>query len=87
MYQIRTGAPVEKVLKKALKSDTHLYEAIKDMMRRIVENPEIGKPLRHEMKYHRRVQMGSYVLLYEIGVNTIFFLDYDHHDKVYKKYR
>ncbi|MCZ7382755.1 MAG: type II toxin-antitoxin system RelE/ParE family toxin [Candidatus Methanoperedens sp.] len=57
-------------------------------MSEILDNPPHFKPLQHEMKGLRRVHIDkSFVLVYEIieADNKVIFLDFDHHDKIYKK--
>ncbi len=50
------------------------------------EEPEIGKPLRNVLKGRRRVQIGSFVLIYEIDKNDnkITLFSFEHHDSAYK---
>ena len=53
---------------------------------KLLRNPELGKPLRHGLRNRRRLHIaGSFVLLYEIAANEVRLLDFDHHDKIYKK--
>jgi mRNA-degrading endonuclease RelE of RelBE toxin-antitoxin system len=46
----------------------------------------LGKPLRNVLKGKQRVHVGSFVLVYSIDKKneTIIFLDFKHHDKVYR---
>lgn len=53
---------------------------------KILRSPELGKPLRNILRNQRRIQIaGSFVLLYEIVGNEVRLLDFDHHNKIYKK--
>jgi len=54
---------------------------------KLLRNPELGKPLRHTLRNYRRIHIeGSFVLLYEIKQNEVRLIDFDHHDRIYKKY-
>ena len=53
---------------------------------KILRDPMLGKPLRNKFRGNRRVHIaGPFVLLYEIVGTEIRLLDFDHHDKIYKK--
>lgn len=57
-------------------------------MDEILQNPEHYKPLRHDLHGLRRVHiMGPFVLLFKIEETTkiVKFIDFDHHDKIYKR--
>ena len=53
----------------------------------IIIEPHHYKPLKVPMQNTWRVQIGSFVLTFEINEeeNLVAFLDYEHHDKVYGK--
>lgn len=76
---------LKKILKKLKKKDRQALNQIEEQIEKILQNPEVGKPLRYDMKHLRRVHVGSFVLVYKIIGNEIRFLDFDHHDKVYNK--
>lgn len=73
------------VLQDLLKRNHMLHDRLAKEIRKILKNPEVGKPLRHSLKFYRRTHVGSFVLLYEIVGHIVRFLDFDHHDKIYKK--
>lgn len=75
-----------KILEKMAKKDKPGLEKIEDHVYKIIANPIVGKPLRNVMKNYRRVHIGSFVLVYKIENEKIAFVDYDHHDRVYKKH-
>lgn len=75
-----------KILEKMAKKDRVGLEKTEDQVYKIISNPIVGKPLRNVMKNYRRVHIGSFVLVYKIENDEIAFMDYDHHDRVYKKY-
>lgn len=44
------------------------------------------KNLRYDLKKYKRVHVNdSYVILFFGDDGTVYFIDYEHHDKVYKK--
>ena len=74
----------EKILKKYRKGDRRVFNQIVAQIEKIARQPEIGKPLRHVLKSRRRVHVGSFVLIYEFHNEELRFLDFDHHDRIYK---
>lgn len=76
----------KKILDKIAKKDKSGLQKIETQIYKIIANPLIGKPLRNVMKNYRRVHIGSFVLVYKMESETITFMDFDHHDTVYKKY-
>ena len=83
-YFLFFSEKLKRVLKKLEKKDRQALRQIEEQINKILNNPETGKPLRYDMKQLRRVHIGSFVLVYKILGNEIRFLDFDHHDKVYK---
>ena len=74
-----------KILKRIKKKDKEIFQRISESIFKIVNNPLCGKPLRNVLRNYRRVHIGHFVLIYEIINSEIRFLDFDHHDKIYKK--
>lgn len=74
-----------KTLKRVKVKDKETFRRISEIILKIINNPLCGKPLRNVLKNYRRVHIGSFVLIYEIVKTEIRFLDFDHHDKIYKK--
>lgn len=85
-YRIVAHPGVQKEIEKLFKKDKIRYEYIKKKLKNLAEQPEIGKPLRNVLKGKRRVQIGSFVLIYEIDKNDnkITLLTFEHHDNAYK---
>ena len=83
-YRAVFSKEVTRVLRK-LKKDRVTFQRVQRAIEKILKEPELGKPLRYDLKHHRREPVGSFVLVYEIRGGTIFFADYDHHDRVYKR--
>jgi len=73
-------------MSKIQKKNKVMFDAVIKKIKEIKENPEHYKPLRYDMKGHRRVHiMKSFVLVFKIDYtnNKIIFVDFDHHDKIY----
>ncbi len=85
-YRIVAHPGVQKEIEKLCKKDKIRYEYIKKKLKIMAEQPEIGKPLRNVLKGKRRIQIGSFVLIYEIDKNDnkITLLTFDHHDNAYR---
>ncbi len=89
-YEIKPE--LEKILQKLKKKDPVSHNAVIKKIREVVncEDPDHYKPLRYDMKNKKRVHpTSSFVLVFEYNKQqqSISFLDYDHHDNVYKKNR
>jgi len=75
-----------KKLAKLKKKNRKLYSIIRKKIIEVLENPEHFKELRNVMKGTRRVHiMKSFVLIYQIEGKYIKFMDFDHHDNIYRK--
>ena len=73
------------ILSKLSKKDRQAIKRIEAEILKISQNPLVGKPLRNVLKGYRRVHLDPFVLVYEIKGDDVRILDYDHHDKIYKK--
>jgi YafQ family addiction module toxin component len=79
---------LDKILQKLAKRDRKQFDAITKKIDDILAEPHRFKPLRGDMKGARRVHIQkSFVLIYEIDeqTKTVRLLDYEHHDKIYRK--
>lgn len=84
-FKIAFSEDFKRILKRLKKKDRFTYKKVTAQIVKIVNNPISEKPLRNVLRNYRRVPVGSFVLIYEIYQQEIRFLDYDHHDKIYKK--
>jgi len=79
----------KKFEKKVLKLKGKEVFNLLDKVIEIISSEDLNryKNLRYDLKRYRRVHVnGSYVIIfYDDETNKVFFVDYDHHDKVYKK--
>ena len=85
-YNIQFENVLEIILQRLKKKDYILYQRIIHKIIEISKNPELGKPLRNVLKGKRRVHVGSFVLVYSIDKKneTVIFINFEHHDKVYR---
>ena len=63
--------------------DTIMKEQIKKNITKIIERPEIGKPMRYTRKGTRESYIGPYRLAYAYlkNENNLIFLDFYHKDE------
>lgn len=76
---------IVRILARHKKKDRRLFQEIENQIEKVIREPTIGKPLRYTLKNRRRVHVGSFVLVYEFNNGELRFIDFDHHDKIYKK--
>ena len=77
---------IVKKLKKLKKKDRVQFEAVRKKIKQILKNPHVYKPLKNILKGRYRVHIGHFVLLFVIHEKerVVEFIEYEHHDKVYK---
>ncbi len=85
--RVAYSSQFEKALTLWKKKDHFLFEKLVKQIEKVTENPAIGKPLRYSLKNRRRLHIDPFVLVYEFYNNELRFIDFDHHDKIYKKYK
>ncbi len=89
MYSHEITQPLQRILNKLSKKDRVIYEQVLKKIDEIINSPNVEhyKNLKYDLKDKKRVHVGSSVLVFKFikGENKIFFLDYDHHDIIYKK--
>ena len=63
--------------------DAEIQKSIKNKIAKIIENPEIGKPMRYTRKGTREVYVGHFRLSYAYykDKDTVEFLDLYHKDE------
>lgn len=78
-----------KTLKRLYKKDRTTYDSLMNKIEEILNNKDIEhyKNLRYDLKSEKRVHVGSFVLIvsYDKEQDYVIFLDFDHHDKIYKR--
>ncbi len=89
MYNFKFNDKVERIIHKLSKKDTKLYNRLLKKIDEIINSESIEhyKNLMYDLREFKRVQVGEKVLVfkYDKSNNTISFLDFDHHDKIYMK--
>ena len=79
---------LQKILNRLSKKDKNLYEHVLKKIEEIIgcSGIEHYKNLRYDMKDKKRVQIGHFVLVFKLVKkdNKIVFMDFDHHDNIYK---
>lgn len=86
-YEIKPD--LQKILSYLKKKDKEAFNQIYNKIAEIITtDPEHYKNLRYDLKHLKRVHIKkSFVLVfsYDKEKQFISFLDYDHHDNIYKK--
>lgn len=86
-YRIVFTPLLDRIIRRLRKKDPDLARAIALRFPKLEQAPELGKPLKHALRNFRRMHIeGSFVLLYEIQNQNVVLVDFDHHDRIYKKY-
>ena len=89
MREFEIRPELDKKLIKLSKKDKKVYETVMKKIYEIVNSSDIEhyKNLRYNMKEYKRAHVGHFVLVfsYDKGKDFIYFEDFDHHDKIYKK--
>ncbi|HLC85738.1 MAG TPA: addiction module toxin RelE [Candidatus Nanoarchaeia archaeon] len=85
-YDIKPN--LQKILNKLSKKDKVAYEAVLNKIQEIINSEDVEhyKNLKYDMKNLKEVHIAkSFVLVfnYDKTNNSISFLDYDHHDKIF----
>lgn len=78
-----------RILKKLKKKNPKQYGIICKKRDEVLHNPTRYKNLRYDMSDRKRIHIDKhFVLVFKIDLNdkVVKFLDYDHHDRIYKKY-
>ena len=75
-----------KVFEKDVKriKDASVVERLEKQVRKIIKNPDSGKPLRYGMKNERTVYVKPYRLIYSVDENILILLKFEHRKKVYR---
>ena len=65
--------------------DAAVRERIKRQVAEIVERPDIGKPLRHQLKGELTVWVPPWRITYAVVGDTLYFLDFRKRDESYRR--
>ncbi|MCK5233887.1 MAG: addiction module toxin RelE [Candidatus Aenigmarchaeota archaeon] len=80
---------IENILRKHSKKDFALFKSLVRKINQIgcmdTNSIEHFKNLRHDLSHLKRIQVGSFVLVFRVKEDIVIFEDFDHHDRIYKK--
>jgi len=82
MVKITFTEGFEKEFKKV--KDKTLKKRVAKQVKKIVENPSVGKPLRYGFKNERTLYIKPFRLIYAVNENEIILLRFHHRKDVYK---
>ncbi|MFH1310878.1 MAG: type II toxin-antitoxin system RelE/ParE family toxin [Nanoarchaeota archaeon] len=92
MFNFNLTDELKSIIEKLVKRDKKRVEIINKKIRQIVNSDstfiEHYKNLKHDLKDFKRVHIdSSFVLVFKVDLpnNFILFVDFDHHDSIYKK--
>ena len=74
----------EKFEQEFKKIDHSIKEKAIKQIKKIIENPEIGKPLKYNLHGERTVYVKPFRIIYSFFNNTIYFLRFEHRGNVYE---
>ncbi|MEM4378840.1 MAG: type II toxin-antitoxin system RelE/ParE family toxin [Candidatus Nitrosotenuis sp.] len=64
--------------------DNKIKEKLRKQILNIIESPELGKPLRYDLKGERTVYIRPYRLIYSYQGTVLYLLRFEHRKEVYK---
>jgi mRNA-degrading endonuclease RelE of RelBE toxin-antitoxin system len=82
MVEVEYSRTFEKTIRRI--KDSSLKNRIKSHIIKIIDNPEVGKPLRYNLKGERTVYVKPYRITYSYNNDIITFLVFEHRDDVYE---
>ena len=89
MYNYEVMPNLQRILNKLSKKDKSLYEQVMNKIEEIINSSDVEhyKNLRYDLSDKKRVHIGHFVLVFSFvkSENKIKFLDFEHHDRIYKK--
>lgn len=85
MVEIKTIVYTEKFERDVRKTrDSSLREKLEKQIRKIIENPESGKPLRYTLKGEWTIYVKPYRLIYAVQSDKLILLRFEHRKTVYE---
>lgn len=89
MYNYEVMPNLQRILNKLFKKDKARYEQVMNKIEEIINSSDVEhyKNLRYDLSDKKRVQIGHFVLVFSFikSENKVKFMDFDHHDVIYKK--
>ena len=86
MYTYEIQPSLKKKLERIFKKKKSLYLQILKKIEEVIDSEDIShyKNLKYNLKDLKRVHVGSFVLVFKVVKDKVIFIDFDHHDKIYK---
>jgi mRNA-degrading endonuclease RelE of RelBE toxin-antitoxin system len=81
MVDVEYSRSFDKAIRKI--RDAALKDNVKSQIVKIITAPEIGKPLRYNLKGERTLYVKPYRIIYSYNNDLISFLVFEHRDDVY----
>jgi len=75
----------EKFESEIRKVDNSIKIKAKSQIKKIIANPETGKPLQFNLKGERTVYVRPYRIIYAYENDAIYFLRFEHRKEVYEQ--
>lgn len=94
MFDFNLTDELKLIIRKLVKKDKKKVEIINKKIKEIINSDKDSikhyKNLRYDLSDYKRVHIDkNFVLVFKVEIidNFILFVDFDHHDKVYKKFK
>ncbi|MBS3086616.1 addiction module toxin RelE [Candidatus Pacearchaeota archaeon] len=91
MYNYEVMPNLQRILNKLLKKDKAHCRQVMNKIEEIINSLDVEhyKNLRYDLSDYKGVHIGHFVLVFKFEKinNKIKFVDFDHHDVIYKKDR
>jgi len=78
VWTVRFERELRKLRDKAIK------DRVKKQIEKVLDSPEIGKPLRFALKHERSIYVPPYRLIYAVQGETLYLLRFEHRKAVYR---
>ena len=63
--------------------DRITQDKIEKQIKKVLENPTVGKPLRYDLKGERTIYIKPFRLIYTVDKNKLILLRFEHRNGVY----
>jgi addiction module RelE/StbE family toxin len=63
--------------------DRSTQDKIEKQIKKILENPNVGKPLKYDLKGERTIYIKPFRLIYSVQQDKLIFLRFEHRNGVY----
>lgn len=86
MFRVQLTRQAEKVFGKLMKSQPHFGERIAHAIESLSKDPDLGVPLRGDLKGFHKYRVGPYRIIYQIIRNQllIIVIDIGHRKEIYR---